>query len=163
MDMLLTLAVGLAGGLLGIWLRLPAGALMGSMIAVALLGLAGGVDTQPVPQIFRDIAKILIGTVVGSTITLATLQEIRHVALPALLIMLFMIGAGLLAGWLLSLMTRIDIATALFAAAPGGSAEMTAASEDMRADARLVAALQAVRIVMVILIVPALLRWWFKS
>lgn len=160
--MVVTLAVGLLGGLLGVWLRLPAGALIGSMVAVGAMGLLG-LNADPVPPLFRDLAKIVIGTVVGSTITAATVQDIREVALPALLVTALMIGAGLLGGWLLASFTRIDVATALFATAPGGSAEMTAAADGMKADARLVASLQVIRIVMVIVLVPALLRWWFRS
>lgn len=159
--MFLTLAVGLLGGLLGIRLRLPAGALIGSMLAVAALGLAGH-PSEPVPPILRNLGKILVGTVVGSAVTVSTLREIRPAALPALLVAVLLIGAGLLGGWLLSYLSGMDLATALFATAPGGSAEMTAAAEDMKANAAIVAALQTVRIIIVIAAVPTLLRWWLR-
>jgi membrane AbrB-like protein len=161
--MILTLAVGLAGGLLGLWLRLPAGPLMGSMLAVAALGLTGWLPGEAIPASLKDLAKILIGTVVGSAVTLGTLQALREAALPALLLTAVLVAAGLAGGWVLSLVTKVDIATALFATAPGGSAEMTAAAESMGADAPLVAALQTIRIVVVIVVVPAVLGWWFKS
>jgi membrane AbrB-like protein len=160
---ILTLLVGVVGGLLGIWLRLPAGALMGSMLAVAALGLTGVSQADPIPPAVKDVAKILIGTVVGSTVTFATLQALRSAALPALLVTAGTIAAGLAGGWLLAHFTKIDIATALFATAPGGSAEMTAAADGLGGDPRLVAALQTIRIVMVIVVVPALLDWWFRS
>jgi membrane AbrB-like protein len=160
--MILTLLVGLGGGLLGLWLRLPAGALMGSMLAVAALGLTGWLPGETIPPTLKDLAKILIGTVVGSTVTVGTLQALREAAMPALVLTGVLVAAALAGGWVLSLVTKVDIATALFATAPGGSAEMTAAAESMGADARLVAALQTIRVVVVIVVVPALLAWWFK-
>ncbi|MBI4540093.1 MAG: AbrB family transcriptional regulator [Gemmatimonadetes bacterium] len=158
--MWITVAAGLAGGLVGMWLRLPAGALVGSMVAVGAVSLT--VHAAPIPPLFGDMAKILIGTMVGSTITPEILQNLRGLALPAVVVVVLMIVAGLLGGWALSHFTGVDIATALFATAPGGSAEMTAAAQGLKADASLVASLQAVRIVVVILGVPVLLRWWLK-
>jgi membrane AbrB-like protein len=157
-----TLLIGTVGGIIGERLRLPAGALLGAMLAVGAMNLVGG-DVASLPRPFRTTAKILVGTYLGGLLTLNTLRHLKTLAFPAALMLAITIGAGLIGGILLSRLAGVDIYTALLGSAPGGSTEMTlvALSYD-EAEPPLVAALQVIRIIGVILIVPLVVRLFFR-
>ena len=68
MDTARTFAVGVLGGLLGHVLRLPAGALLGSLVAVAAWNvLSDGRAT--VPGWLRTPSRVLVGATIGSLAT----------------------------------------------------------------------------------------------
>ena len=162
MALLGTLVVGVVGGLIGERLRLPAGALLGAMLAVGAVNLTGGhLVSLPVP--FRTVAKLLVGTYLGSLLTLETFRLLRQLALPAALMVVITILAGLVGGFALTRLAGVDVHTALLGSAPGGSTEMTLVSLSYdEANPPLVAALQIVRIVAVIFTVPLMVRLMFR-
>jgi membrane AbrB-like protein len=162
MALLGTLVVGVVGGLIGERLRLPAGALLGAMLAVGAVNLTGGhMMALPVP--FRTVAKLLVGTYLGSLLTLETFRLLRQLALPAALMVAITILAGLVGGFALTRLAGVDVHTALLGSAPGGSTEMTLVSLSYdEANPPLVAALQIVRIVAVIFTVPLMVRLMFR-
>ena len=65
--LLLTLALGAAGGGLFAWLGLPAPWLVGSMVAVTAAAFAGVPMAMPVP--WRNTGFILLGISMGSSVT----------------------------------------------------------------------------------------------
>lgn len=162
MALLGTLVVGVVGGLIGERLRLPAGALLGAMLAVGAVNLAGAhMVSLPVP--FRTVAKLLVGTYLGSLLTIETFRLLRQLALPATLMVVITILAGLVGGFVLTRLAGVDVHTALLGSAPGGSTEMTLVSLSYdEANPPLVAALQIVRIVAVIFTVPLVVRLMFR-
>jgi membrane AbrB-like protein len=115
----------------------------------------------PVP--FRTVAKLLVGTYLGSLLTLETFRLLRQLALPAALMVAITILAGLVGGFALTRLAGVDVHTALLGSAPGGSTEMTLVSLSYdEANPPLVAALQIVRIVAVIFTVPLMVRLMFR-
>lgn len=152
-----TILIASAGGFIGLRLKVPAGALVGAMIAVALANLAGGFSGA-IPREFRTVAQIVVGGMLGLSITRATLLEIRAMWLPVVVLIAFLIGMSLLAGVVLSRVTGWDAATAFFGSSPGGMTEMTLTSMSFGADTPKVALLQLVRMLAVVSIMP----WIFK-
>lgn len=155
---LATLACGLAGGMLGVWARVPSGDLMGSMVAVSVANLLGA-HLGPLADAWRVIAMVLIGIAVGTQVSRASLRRLREIALPAAasIATLMLMGLGL--GWALWRITSLDLATALLSAVPGGAGTMPAIAHDLGGDMRLVAALHLTRqLVLVLVLLPALTR-----
>ena len=150
--------VGLGGALVAHRLHIPAGLMIGPMLAVLLLKLADSSLGQA-PRLLGETGKILLGTFVGATFNRAALTQLGDLLLPTVLTTLILIGSGVCLAWLLARWTELDMATALFSLTPGGFQEMVAVCEESGADTAAVTALQFLRYLSVLVVVPAMVRW----
>ena len=145
-----SLAWGVLGGLLGEALRLPAGALLGALVAVATVNVLTDARLTIHPG-FRLPSRVLIGACIGSLATPA-LARTLGASLPwvaaATVVTLVL---SLLFGLLFARLARVDRRTALLACCPGGIAEMAALAEDSRADTELVLGVHLIRKIAVLL------------
>lgn len=155
------LALGLAGALAADWLGIPAGLLIGAMLAVACAKLAG-INLGKVPLLYDEGGKILLGTAIGATFNRRVLLQLGALLPSAIVATLAMIAIGLFLGWLLAQITHLDIATGLFSLTPGGIAEMVAVAQEIGASATVVATLQFVRLSSVVILAPAIIGWFFS-
>jgi membrane AbrB-like protein len=153
----LTLALALAAGLLAQWLRVPLPWMIGPLFAVAaarmadirLLPLAGG----------RHAGQWAIGTALGLYFSPAVVAQLaEHAPL--------VIGAAagsLLLGMACALLTLrlggVDVPTAFFASLPGGASEMTMLAHREGGAIDRVAAAHALRVLMVVSLVPFALSY----
>lgn len=151
-----TLVAATAGGLLFYKLRVPAGALLGSMLAVAVYNLV--TDKAVIPYSLRVATQILAGAYIGMRVNREALATLKTMILPVAIIVLAMLTVNLIVGFVLYKLTRLDLATCLFGAAPAGVVEMTLAGEALGADAPKVALMQLVRMFSVISLMPFILR-----
>lgn len=135
-------------------LRLPGGAIIWALAAAAALHVMRP-DLGPLPEQFRTIAQILVGTVLGVSITRSPIVAIWKIRRAVLLFTVLLIAVCLTIAVALALLTPLDLATAAFAVAPGGAGDMAAASLDFGLDGALVAGLQVVRQLLVFVLVPA--------
>lgn len=155
---LITLAVGLLAGLVAVKLKIPSGDLVAPIVVLGSINLLGG-GLGPMPEVFRWAAMLFIGISVGAQMSQESLRKLRQVAVPALLMVATLIAAGILLGWGLSLVTSLDLTTALLSAVPGGASTMPIIAHDLGGDFRLVAALQLVRQLVMLVVVPTVLGY----
>lgn len=151
-----TLLAATAGGLLFYKLRVPAGALIGSMLAVAVYNLAS--DKAVVPYGVRVGIQILAGAIIGVRVSRETLLSLKTMIGPVAIIVASVLAINLIVGFVLYKVTGMDLATCLFGAAPGGVVEMTLAGEALGADTPKVALMQLVRLFSVMSFMPFILR-----
>jgi len=152
------LGVGLVGAIIAEGLGVPAGLLIGAMLATMIFSLADRLPGRA-PRMFSEIGKVLLGTAVGATFSRATLMQLGQLLLGAVLSTLALVGTALGLAWLLSRWTKLSLATALFSLTPGGIQEMVAVCEECGADVALVAVLQFLRYVCVLMLVPMIVAW----
>ncbi|WP_424924207.1 AbrB family transcriptional regulator [Aquipseudomonas alcaligenes] len=157
----LTPLAGAAGGALASLIGWPLPWMVGSLLAVILLRCLGGLDLREVPGA-RKGGQWLVGTGIGLHFSPAVLEQVlAH-------------GGLLLAGALLTSLTSLigiallraaghDRATAFFASMPGGASEMVNLGQRNGAKAGEVAAGQSLRLLLVVLLVPALFQWWLGA
>lgn len=153
------LVIALAAGSLCALLHVPLPWMIGPMLAVAAVRIAGWHLVGPTGG--RQAGQWIIGTALGLYFTPAVAAGVAGIA--GLLIggALFAIALGYASGFLLARLAGTDRTTAIFASVPGGAAEMAVLGERFGARVDQVAAAQSLRILMVVLIVPsvfALLR-----
>ena len=154
----------LAGvGYTGYWVfktrRIPAAAMLGSMLLVAAtLGL--GMPWPEVPFVARQLFQIIIGTMIGSRFSREMLRRLKKLVAPALLVAVWMVMTGLLNGYVLARVSPLDSATALISATPGGLAEMTILAFSYHLDASKVAFFHSLRIILVYATVPMTMKWF---
>ncbi|MQA87176.1 MAG: hypothetical protein GEV03_21745 [Streptosporangiales bacterium] len=158
MHLFATVAAALAGGWIAERLKLPAGSLIGAMVAVAALRFTP-INVVELPNGVRFVVFCFLGWTLGQGVTPDLLATIRRAAVPVLVCVgLFIIfGAVLAVGlWRFG---GFDPATAMLATAPGGLAQIGALSVATNAQVPVVLAIHLLRVISVVVIAPVLLRY----
>ena len=152
------LAIGVAAGLLGQRLRIPAGAFLVPFAIASALNASGTV-TIALPQWLLVIAFTLLGWNIGLGFTRAILLHARRALLPTVASILALISfSGLLAG-LLILVLGVDPLTAYLSTSPGGLDSIAVIAASSKVDVAFVMTLQTARLILVSLIGPWLARF----
>lgn len=155
-NLILTLIIGLAGGIIALRLKVPAGAMVGAMLAIAIFNIITG--AAYFPQNIRLITQMAAGAFIGARVKHKDIKDLRLVIKPAILMVSGMIILDLIIGYIMYKVTDIDLVTSLFACAPGGIVDMSIVSSDLGADSSKVAILQLVRLMSVMMLLPTLLK-----
>jgi uncharacterized protein len=156
---LLTILIGAAGGFIFFLVSLPLPWMLGSMCAVAALAIAG-VPVVSVRKV-RPPLVALIGVTLGSAFTpdtFARIPEWYPLTIATIISTILMGATGFV--YLLKV-ARYDSVTAYFSAMPAGIYEMTYQGGLLGGDERRIALSHAVRIFMIVMIVPIAFRWFF--
>jgi membrane AbrB-like protein len=156
-PLLLYLLAGLAGGLLALRTGIPAAPLAGALLGAGLVSMSGRLESAQWPVGTRTLLEIGIGTVIGTSLTAATLSELGRLWRPALLITITLVVTGIVVGLWSSRLLGIDPLVALLGAAPGGISGMSLVGAEFGVGAA-VAALHAVRLITVLLVLPLMVR-----
>lgn len=155
-----TLIVAGIGGLIALKLKIPAGAFVGSMLAVAAFNITTG--KGHIPLNFKLVAQMCVGGIIGLNFTLETIKDLKELIFPALVLMIGLMLFSILLGFIISKTTGLDLTTALFSSAPGGVADMTILSEAYGADTPKVALLHLVRLITVITVLPVVIKFFTR-
>jgi membrane AbrB-like protein len=148
------LAIGLFGALLAVAAHTPLPWLIGPLLAVAVArfsgancgALAGG----------RQVGQWIIGTALGLYFTPHVATLVGRLWWLLLLSGAFALALGYVCGFLLDGLSHVGRTTAVFASVPGGAAEMSLLGERYGARPDVVAAAQSLRIIIVVLTIPAI-------
>jgi len=153
-----TVAVTVVGAALGRLSRLPAGILLGPLVLGAVLNVLGVVAVN-VPPALLIAGFALIGWNTGLRFTgdaLAAAARALPQSVGAMIVLIAFCG---LVAWGLVALAGIDPLTAYLATSPGGLDAAAVIAASTRVDMAFVMALQAVRLVILIVAGPALGRW----
>ena len=160
---LVTIAIAAAGALIGPRLRLPAAAFLGPTLLAAALTLGGALDGIAVPPLLREAAFAAIGLYIGLRFERETLRSIRKL-LPAVLISIVALIAGcFVLAWVLQLTADVSLLDAYLATTPGGLYAVLPIAFGSNADAGFVLAVQGLRVLVMVLAAPAVVRLLLKS
>lgn len=156
--MIVTVLVGITGGLLFVWANIPAGGLFGSLFAVLFFNLFTD-KAKGLPRPARILTGAVMGTAVGSLVTRELVSQLGSSLIWAILFPVFIVTVGGIAGLILARMTGMDRLTALLATIPGGISEIAFISEQLGAETETVLGVQLVRKVLVVLITAGVFAW----
>nr|WP_281355204.1 AbrB family transcriptional regulator [Anaerotalea alkaliphila] len=151
-----TLAVGAMGGALGRRLRMPAGAMVGAILCVAVLGIL--FRQADVPALARPVMQIMGGAYLGHSFRKRDLLLIGSMYKVMAAMVAFMLGMSVLMGYVLAEACGIDLATALFSVAPGGLSDMALVAHELDADMATVSVMQLFRLFSIYLLYPPFFR-----
>lgn len=157
-GMVFLLIAAPAGYLLGKLLWMPAPALLGPVLLAAIATVAG-LGVYP-PEIFREIAFNVIGLEVGLRLNREALRAMGRMLPKVLLFVLAITGACAALGYLVTLVTDISPSDAYLATTPGGINAVLAISATVHANVALIFTVQALRLFAMVLLAPAVLKWW---
>ncbi len=155
------LAVGTLGGYLGTKLKIPAGALIGSLLAVICFKLISRVDWN-VPRTFTFVLQVFIGIMVGASFQPGMLQVMGRVFFPVITSTLLLVGTGLLLSMVFTRMGLLDMGTAYLATSPGAMSALLVVSLDSGKNAAVITCFHFFRVVFIILTMPLIYKYLFR-
>ncbi len=153
---LLTVAVGVCGGLLARRLKVPAGAMVGSMLGVAVFSVLSGHGLFPGE--IRPFVQMCSGAVIGVGITRDDVLGLKKMILPIIVLILGLIFLNMSFGLAIHYVGGLDIVTSLFASAPGGVSDMALIADELGANSVEVALLQLTRLLGIYIIFPPVFK-----
>ncbi|WP_370323931.1 AbrB family transcriptional regulator [Euzebya sp.] len=154
--MLAALVAGAVTGLSLERLHVPGGLIIGSMVGAAAVTLVRGEGELILPQPLVSAAFIVLGCAIGVTVTRQVVGQFRQIAVGALLsavaFILFGLAVAVALRWVGLAPDGVVLATS-----PGALSVMSAAGAEQGVGAQ-VAVFHTVRVVLVILSLPLLIR-----
>lgn len=147
-----TLVAALLGGGLFVLLQIPAGPILGAILAIAIVNLA--TDKAAYPRFLKTTVQIFAGSYIGSRITFQTLSEGQVLLMPALILMIELFFMAFVTAWILHKVCRLDWATALFSSTPGGIQEMGLISDELGLETPKIVLMHTFRILAVLGVLP---------
>lgn len=149
---LLVISVGLAGGMLFNSLSIPAGALIGSLLAVMSVSILGIRASQP-HHSFYTILLIGIGVMVSENFYFTFSSGLKII--PIVLVTLGYIGvASLGLAMIYRYMNKWDFGICLLASVPGGMTAMSVLAIDLDYDPIQITLLHLIRLLTIKLLLP---------
>ena len=152
-----TALIALVGAALFDRLGLPAGSLLGALVAVATFNLLGRATAQP-PEVLQFLALGALGWGIGAGITPETIGTLRRAALPLALMVVALLGFAALVAFVVTRLGIMDGPTAFLAASPGALSQMSGLARAVGADAALVVAVHTARVVALVIVAPVVAR-----
>ena len=146
------IVVALIGALVCVYLRTPLPWLIGPLVAVAGVSMSHG--RIAAPPLALEGGQWAIGVALGLYFSPDVVLEIVRLSPWIVVAVVFSMLLGCLGAWLLAKAVRADDPTAFFAMAIGGAPEMAAQAQRNGGQVDRVAASHALRIMLVVLIVP---------
>ncbi|MBY6086125.1 AbrB family transcriptional regulator [Priestia flexa] len=155
------------GYLIGKRFKFPAPWLVGGMLTVGIMQVAGSAIagynlTAWWPHLVLIIAQVIIATSIGSRFHADMFQGMKRTIGVAFISTIVLIGTMFLCAYIISEVGGIPFITTALAFAPGGVAEMATTSVVLGADAPFVVAVQVFRILIVSLLLPPIFRWFYQ-
>jgi membrane AbrB-like protein len=157
-GLLYYLILGLVGGLIGAKLKIPAGTLIGAMLAIIVFKLVTRLHWQ-IPNSFTFILQVLLGIMVGASFQPELLQVMKKIALPVVLSCVVLVGTGVLMAIVFTKLGLLDMGTAYLGTSPGAMSALIVLALDSQTHPTLVVCFHFFRVVFVILTAPLIFKW----
>ena len=148
-------------GIIARFIRIPSPYLLGPMILMMVLELAGLTSLQP-PVEFTSVTQVVIGASIGAAFSGTKPRELAKTLILSCGLTLSLLALAVVFAYGLNQWTGIGFAVLLLAFVPGGLAEMGILALIMNIDPVFVASHHAVRVLLISLIVPVLATRWLK-
>ncbi|WP_055548620.1 AbrB family transcriptional regulator [Streptomyces sp. NBRC 110028] len=151
-------AVCAVGSWAGRRLRLPTPMLIGPMLVALAATLSGAVPGFAPVGVLQNIVFVLVGLDVGVRFTRQTLRSMRRL-LPPILVCMTVVSLGCAGlAWVFAGLTGTPFTDAYLATTPGGINAVLATAVSSHADVALVSTVQSLRLLVVVLVTPLIIR-----
>ncbi|HAG84231.1 MAG TPA: hypothetical protein DCL61_24505 [Cyanobacteria bacterium UBA12227] len=156
------IAIAIVVSILFSWLHVPVAWLLTPMLVGITYAMLKG-RRQSLPPTFKMVGQVIVGLATATRFSPETLSMATTYALP-LLACVFATGSlSMFNGYLLSRWAGIDRTTAFLGFIPGAASSIVVMSEEMGADAIAVALIQYIRVLLVVVILPAVASFLFPA
>lgn len=147
-----TLIIGALGGMVGHWLGLPLGWLLGAMVATIPCAIAG--ISMPASWQLRLVMISVIGVMVGGAFTPETLARAPEWIFSLIGVAVYVALLAAIGFALCRYVGRQDRITSAFASTPGGLSEMLILGPSLGADVRSLSLVHGTRVAVILFLAP---------
>lgn len=151
------LCVGTLGGFCGYKLKIPAGTLVGAMLAVIVTKIVLK-SYWEMPKGFTFVIQILLGVMVGAMYNPSIIKMLNKIAIPVVSSTVVLMGVGILLSLIFTKLGLLDIGTAYLGTSPGAMSALIPLAFDSQADASLVVCFHFFRVVFIVLTAPIIFK-----
>ncbi|WP_186577738.1 AbrB family transcriptional regulator [Aquibacillus kalidii] len=137
--------------------KVPASLVIVPMLLVAFFQI-NSIELYHLPEALYLFAQLTIGIHLGTTISIRDLIKAGKYCVYYLGLTVLLIGISFGFGYLFSLHTNMDLATAILSFAPGGLIEMALTAHSVKGDPSVVGSLQMIRMLTIVVVLPLLLK-----
>lgn len=159
---LLGLAALLAGTLVGGSVlqrtRVPNAFVLGALMVAIPLTVAE-VNLSAVPRWLTNIAQLLLGCALGARFERSFLRRAPRFVGAVIVSVVVAMALSAVFGWVLAVMTGLQLGTLVLATAPGGIAEMSITAKVLEFGVPVVTAFHVARVVLLLTCTAPLFRW----
>jgi membrane AbrB-like protein len=159
-NFVLYAGVGLFGGFLGYKIKIPAGALIGSLVFVILAKLLLKSDWQ-LPKQFIFFIQVLLGIMVGATFHPSLLPVFHKILIPVVLSCVILVGTGVLMAIVFTKLGLLDLGTGYLGTSPGAMTALLsmALENNVSVNATIITCFHLFRVIFVILTAPIIFKF----
>jgi membrane AbrB-like protein len=154
-----TLLAAFAGGYVGVKLKIPAGALLGALVATVAIRFLGA-KAREIPYIFSFLGQVFIGLIIGGGVTLELFENLSKCWVPLVVSMFGFIFVGLGFAFLIYKMGYLDFSTAYLGTSPGAMSAMVIVGVEYGANAAIVTLFHFLRVILVLITAPIVFFFW---
>jgi len=154
-NLLLTLLIGIVGGIGAEQLAVPLPWLLGPLATTAITSVAG-IKTSSSKHVLAP-ARTFLGVAIGASFTPALLERIDEMAFSLAFIPIYLAVLALIGFPFFHRICKFDKPTAYYSTMPGGLPDMIAFGAAAGADVRVLSIVQATRAFAVVVILPLFL------
>jgi membrane AbrB-like protein len=154
-----TLAAAFAGGYVGAKLKIPAGTLIGALVATVAIRFLGA-KAKEIPYIFSFLAQVFIGLIIGAGVTLEIFEHISKCWVPLVISMVGILFVGMVFAFLIYKLGYLDFPTAYLGTSPGAMSAIVIVGVEYGANGAIVALFHFLRIILVLITAPIVFYFW---
>ena len=133
---------------------------IGAMAGSALLNVFFGAAYMP--SVTRFLVQVAAGALIGCSMERSDVQCLPQVVKPTIIMLLSFLALNIGAGFLIHLLSPVDLLTALLCVIPGGVTDTPIIAADMGADTPKVALAQLARYMLGVAVFPPMIFAWDK-
>jgi hypothetical protein len=148
----IALGIGLIGGLIAHFINMPLAWMMGPMLATFIASLLR--IPMGVPMQFRSAILGIIGIFLGASFTPETLDQAARWPISMIAVLLYVPVITFVITWFYSKIAKLDPATALFSATPGGLTPMVVLGAAAGGNEQEIALTQGLRVLLLVMSAP---------
>ena len=160
---LLTFMIALLGGLLGKKSKIPAGTLLGAMVAVGIINFLKFGSILHLPQVTGVFLQIVAGCIIGLSINSDTLKELKKLFVPTVVAVSTSMFMAFAATFLIYRLTGWSLATSWLLTAPGRIQDMVILANNLDVDYTAVVVAHLVRSLVIVFMIPLLVYFGNKT
>ncbi|MGO4888192.1 AbrB family transcriptional regulator [Anaerobacillus sp. MEB173] len=158
MNFIVFLAVGFTGGYIGHKLKLPVGAMLGAMFAVAIVKSLGFITFQSGTGLIFFL-QVCLGAMLGVTFLNFKKEYVKKVSLALFFILFGLVVMIFFIVLLLALVTDLSLPITILSSSPGAIYEMAMLAKMLEEDAPAVVFLHLARVVIIMTLFPLVLHF----
>jgi len=157
-NLAMYIVIGTLGGYFGTKLKLPSGALMGSMLAIIFFKLLTKINWN-IPGNFDFVVQVLLGVVLGCSFYPEMLKTLNKVMFPIMSTTLVITIVGLLLALIFVKFGFLDFQNAYLSTSPGAMTAILGLAIDNKCNLPVIICFHFFRVIFIIVTAPFIIKY----